>query len=91
MTGTVKVAFLCMVFTLSHKWVWMKGELKFWIFGSEDTKQDAWFTQSAFDVGFSWMEKVFPNFQVNLFSGKYHCLDMYVLHVMMYISNGVIQ
>lgn len=38
---------------------------------SEDTKQDAWFTQSAFDIGFSWMEKVFPNFQVYLFSGKY--------------------
>ena len=30
----------------------------------EDTKQDAWFTQSALDVGFAWMEKVFPNFQV---------------------------
>lgn len=23
---------------------------------SEDTKQDAWFTQSALDVGFAWME-----------------------------------
>ena len=38
---------------------------------SEDTKQDAWFTQSALDIGFAWMEKVFPNFQVYLFSGKY--------------------
>ena len=38
----------------------------------EDTKQDAWFTQSAFDVGFAWMEKVFPNFQVYLFSGECH-------------------
>lgn len=37
----------------------------------EDTKQDAWFTQSALDVGFAWMEKVFPNFQVYLFSGAY--------------------
>lgn len=36
---------------------------------SEDTKQDAWFTQSALDIGFAWMEKVFPNFQVYLFSG----------------------
>ena len=36
---------------------------------SEDTKQDAWFTQSALDVGFAWMEKVFPNFRVYLFSG----------------------
>lgn len=36
----------------------------------EDTKQDAWFTQSAFDVGFAWIEKVFPNFQVYLFSGE---------------------
>ena len=38
---------------------------------SEDTKQDSWFTQSALDIGFAWMEKVFPNFQVYLFSGKY--------------------
>lgn len=38
---------------------------------SEDTKQDAWFTQSALDVGFAWMEKVFPNFRVYLFSGWY--------------------
>ena len=37
---------------------------------SEDTKQDAWFTQSALDVGVEWMEKVFPNFHVYLFSGK---------------------
>lgn len=37
---------------------------------SEDTKQDAWFTQSALDVGFEWMEKVFPNFHVYLFSSK---------------------
>ena len=36
---------------------------------SEDTKQDAWFSQSALDVGFAWMEKAFPNFQVYLFSG----------------------
>ena len=36
---------------------------------SEDTKQDAWFSQSALDVGFVWMEKAFPNFQVYLFSG----------------------
>ena len=38
----------------------------------EDTKQDAWFTQSAFVVGFAWMEKVFPNFQVYSFSGECH-------------------
>ena len=36
---------------------------------SEDTRQDAWFSQSALDVGFRWMEKAFPNFQVYLFSG----------------------
>jgi len=34
----------------------------------DDTKQDAWFTQSALDVGFAWMQKVFPNFRVYLFS-----------------------
>ena len=38
----------------------------------EDTKQDAWFTQSAFDVCFAWMEKVFPNFQLYSFSGECH-------------------
>lgn len=38
---------------------------------SDDTKQDAWFTQSALDVGFAWMEKAFPSFHVHLFSGKY--------------------
>ena len=27
---------------------------------SEDTKQDAWFFQSALDVGFAWTEKPFP-------------------------------
>ena len=34
---------------------------------SEDTKQDAWFSQSALDVGFAWMEKAFSNFEVYLF------------------------
>lgn len=36
---------------------------------SEDTKQDAWFTQSALDIGFAWIEKVFPNFQMYFLSG----------------------
>ena len=38
---------------------------------SEDTKQDAWFSQSAMDVCFRWMEKEFPGFRVYLFSGEY--------------------
>jgi len=33
---------------------------------SDDTKKDAWFTQSVLDIGFKWM----PNFNVYLFSGK---------------------
>lgn len=37
---------------------------------SEDTKQDSWFSQSAMDVGFRWLEKTFPGFRVYLFSGK---------------------
>lgn len=37
----------------------------------EDTKQDAWFTQSALDICFAWMEKIFTNFHVYLFSGEY--------------------
>ena len=39
---------------------------------SEDTKQDAWFTQSALDVGFRWLETAYPGFSVYLFSGKSH-------------------
>ena len=41
---------------------------------SEDTKQDAWFSQNAMDVGFRWMEKELPGFKVYLFSGEYTCL-----------------
>lgn len=37
----------------------------------EDTKQDTWFTQSALDVGFCWLESAFPGFKVYLFSGKF--------------------
>ena len=37
---------------------------------SEDMKQDSWFSQSAMDVGFGWLEKTFPGFSVYLFSGK---------------------
>ena len=36
---------------------------------SEDTKQDSWFTQSAMDVAFTWLQKAFPGFRVYLFSG----------------------
>jgi len=38
---------------------------------SDDTKQDTWFTQSALDVGFRWLEAAFPGFKVYLFSGKF--------------------
>lgn len=37
---------------------------------SDDTKQDTWFTQSALDICFSWLETSFPGFQVYLFSGE---------------------
>ena len=37
---------------------------------SEDTKQDAWFTQSALDIGFKWLEYMYPGFSVYLFSGN---------------------
>ena len=37
---------------------------------SDDTKQDTWFTQSALDIGFSWLESSFPGFRVYLFSGE---------------------
>ena len=37
---------------------------------SEDTKQDSWFSQSAMDVGFTWLQQAFPGFRVYLFSGK---------------------
>ena len=35
----------------------------------EDTKQDAFFTQSALDVCFTWLERTFPGFAVCVFSG----------------------
>ena len=35
----------------------------------EDTKQDGWFTQSALDVGFTWLERNYPGYNVYLFSG----------------------
>lgn len=38
---------------------------------SEDTKQDAWFTQSALDIGFRWLESVYLGLSVYLFSGKW--------------------
>ena len=38
---------------------------------SDDTKQDAFFTQSALDVCFTWLERTFPGFSVYLFSGMY--------------------
>lgn len=38
---------------------------------SEDTKQDAWFTQSALDIGFRWLESVYLGFSVYLFSGEW--------------------
>lgn len=33
----------------------------------EDTKQDAWFTQSALDVGFAWMKRCFQTFVITYF------------------------
>lgn len=39
----------------------------------EDTKQDSWFTQSALDIGFKWLEDKYPGFSVYLFSGKCLC------------------
>ena len=37
---------------------------------SEDSKQDAWFTQSAMDAGFRWLKKELPGYRVYLFSGE---------------------
>ena len=44
---------------------------------SNDTKQDAFFTQSALDVCFTWLERTFPGFSVYLFSGIM-CIVSYV-------------
>ena len=38
---------------------------------SEDTKQDAWFSQRAMDVGFRWLEQELPGYHVYLFSGEW--------------------
>lgn len=49
---------------------------------SEDTKQDAFFTQSASDVCFTWLERTFPGFGVYLFSG----MNVYFLCINMFLS-----
>ena len=38
---------------------------------SEDTKQDAWFTQSALDVVFKWIGSTYGGYSVFLFSGEF--------------------
>ena len=48
---------------------------------SEDTKQDAFFTQSALDVCFSWLERVFPGYSVYLFSGMCIHVNNYITSV----------
>ena len=59
---------------------------------SEDTKQDAWFTQSALDIGFRWLETAYPGFSVYLFSSKSHeqsNMNMkLVIMIIMYHSKG---
>ena len=40
----------------------------------EDTKQDSWFTQSALDIGFQWLEEKYPGYSVYLFSGRLYYL-----------------
>ena len=47
---------------------------------SEDTKQDAFFTQSALDVCFTWLERAFLGFSVYLFSGMCAIYFHYMLH-----------
>ena len=51
------------------KWTEDRG---YWLIDlwSDDTKKDAWFTESALDIGFQWLESVFPGFTVYLFSGE---------------------
>ena len=38
---------------------------------SEETKQVAWFSQSAMDVGSRWLEQELPGYHVYLFSGEW--------------------
>ena len=47
---------------------------------SEDTKQDAWFTQSALDICFRWLETVYPGFSVYIISGML-TLDIMYMHL----------
>ena len=50
---------------------------------SDDTKQDVWFTESALDIGFQWLESVFPGFSVYLFSGEssFHNKEFKILSI----------
>ena len=54
----------------------------------EDTKQDTWFTQSALDVAFVWMEKVFPNFQVYFRVSKWKCVIVTSCLILSFLTNS---
>lgn len=53
---------------------------------SEDTKQDAWFSQSAMDIGFWCLEKELPGYRVYLFSGK---TILYCIHFSVFKTGHV--
>jgi len=49
---------------------------------SEDTKQDAFFTQSMLDMCFTWLKRTFRGFAVYLFSGLkvyFLCINTFLL------------
>ena len=50
----------------------------------EDTKQDSWFTQSALDIGFKWLEDKYPGSIVYLFSG---IIDIFIIIIVIIQSN----
>ena len=51
---------------------------------SEDSKQDAWFTCSALDIGFQWLEKAFPGYNVYLFSGRFICTYFFYKYAVLF-------
>ena len=57
-------------------WWWPKleirtGEQRSLTYEVRTQKKDAWFNQSAMDVGFCWLEKDLTGFHVYLFSGDW--------------------
>ena len=53
-------------------------------FGVRTPNRTSWFTQSALDIGFKWLEDKYPGSIVYLFSG---IIDIFVIIIVIIQSN----